>query len=73
MSDMLVSITFNQLYLHFGNWNSILFEYAFNPIHARGLFSPLLMLNAIVCDQLLQSGLSNFVPCQWNSGIFLLF
>ncbi len=35
ISDMLVSITFNQLYLHFGKGKSILFEYAFKPIQTR--------------------------------------
>ena len=65
ISDMLVSITFNQLYLHFGKGKSILFEYAFKPIQTRGLFLPLLMLKATVCDQLLQSGVSKFVPSQY--------
>ena len=32
ISGMLVSITFNQLYLHFGKGKLILFEYAFKPI-----------------------------------------
>ena len=45
---ILVSITFNQLYLHFGKWKSILFEYAFKPIHTSGLVFPLLMLKATV-------------------------
>ena len=48
VSDMLVSITFNQLYLHFGKGKSILFEYAFKPIQTRGLVFPLLMLKATV-------------------------
>ena len=48
ISDMLVSITFNQLYLHFGNGKSIFFEYAFKPIHTSGLVIPLLMLKATV-------------------------
>ena len=48
ISDMLVSITFNQLYLHLGNGKSILFEYAFNPIQTSGLVLPLLMLKATV-------------------------
>ena len=43
---MLVSITFNQLYLHFGKGKSILFEYAFKPIQTRGSVLPLLMLKA---------------------------
>ena len=46
--DMLVSRTFNQLYLHFGKGKSILFEYAFKPIQTSGLVLPLLMLKAIV-------------------------
>ena len=46
--DMLVSITFNQLYLHFGKGKSILFEYAFKPIQTNGLLLPLLMLKTIV-------------------------
>ena len=48
ISDMLVSITFNQLYFHFGMGKSILFEYAFKPIHASGLVLPLLILKATV-------------------------
>ena len=48
ISDMLVSITFNQLYLHFGKGKSILFEYAFKPIQTSGLVLPLLMLKATV-------------------------
>ena len=48
LSDILVSITFNQLYLHFGNVKSILFEYAFKPIQTSGLVLPLLMLKATV-------------------------
>ena len=48
ISDMLVSITFNQLYSHFGKWKLILFEYAFKPIQTSGLELPLLMLKATV-------------------------
>ena len=48
ISDMLVSITFNQLYLHFGKGKSILFEYAFKPIQTSGLVLSLLMLKATV-------------------------
>ena len=47
IAGMLVSITFNQLYLHFGKGKSILFEYAFKPIQISGL-TPLLMLKATV-------------------------
>ncbi len=43
ISDMLVSITFNQLYLHFGRGKSILFEYAFKPIQTSGLVLSLLI------------------------------
>ena len=46
--DMLVSITFNQLYLHFGKGKSILFEYAFKPTQTIGLVLPSFMLKAIV-------------------------
>ena len=46
--DMLVSTTFNQLYLHFGKEKSILFEYAFKPIQTSGLVLPLLILKATV-------------------------
>ena len=45
---VLVSITFNQLYLHLGKEKSILFEYAFKPIQSRGLDLPLLILKATV-------------------------
>ena len=48
ISGMLVAITFNQLYLHFGKGKSILFEYAFKPIQTRGLVIPLLMLKVTV-------------------------
>ena len=48
ISEMLVSTTFNQLYLHFGKGKSILFEYAFNPTQTSGLVMPLLMLKATV-------------------------
>ena len=48
IAGILVSITFNQLYLHFGKGKSILFEYAFKPIQASGLVLPLLRLKAIV-------------------------
>ena len=48
ISDMLVSITFNQLYLHFGKGKSIVFEYAFKPIQTSGLVLSLLMLKATV-------------------------
>ena len=46
--EMLVSTTFNQLCLHFGNGKSILFENAFKPIQTRGLVLPLFMLKATV-------------------------
>ena len=39
ISDVLVSITSNQLCLHFGKGKSILFEYAFKPIQTSGLVS----------------------------------
>ena len=48
ISAMLVSITFNQLYLHLGKGKSIHFEYAFKPIQTSGLVIPLLMLKATV-------------------------
>ena len=48
ISVMLVSITFNQLYLHFGKVKSILFEYAFKPIQISGLALSWLMLKATV-------------------------
>ena len=48
ISGILVSITFNQLYLHFGKGTSILCEYAFKPIQTRGLVLLLLMLKTTV-------------------------
>jgi len=48
ISGMLVSITFNQLDVHFGKGKSILFEYAFKPIQTSGLALSLLMLKATV-------------------------
>ena len=48
ISDMLVSIIFNQLYLHFGKGKLILFEYAFKPIQTSGLVISLFMLKATV-------------------------
>ncbi len=48
VSFILVSITFNQLYLHFGKGKSMLFEYAFKPIQTKGFVFPLLMLNVTV-------------------------
>ena len=48
ISEILVSMTFNQLYLHFGNGKSILFEYAFKPIQTIGPVFSSLMLKATV-------------------------
>ena len=48
ISGMLVSITLNQLYLHFGKGKSIVFEYAFKPIQTSGLVLSWLMLKATV-------------------------